>query len=124
MTGGSVFGPPAAPPDEAALARGIETLKEFKFPPFWDEPVENCDPDEIASGICTLGDGTPVKLLGNVGWNDDLVADKPIPMRARPASNYYWRSNPYKPNGEGGGEGLLPGVDFRVAYWTGRWARR
>ena len=46
-------------------------------------------------------------------------------MAIRPPSNYFWRSNPYEVNsGGGGGSLLLPGVDFRLAYWMGRWAER
>ena len=124
VTQGSAFNAPAAPPDEGALARGIETLKGFPFPPYWDVLVTNCDDAEIAAAACTLNDGTQVKLLGNVGWGNDLVADQPIPMRVRPPSNYVWRSNPYVPNGGGDGSRLLPAVDFRMAYWMGRWTRR
>jgi hypothetical protein len=122
--GGSVHDAPAGAPDEAALGRGIETLKEFPFPPFWDVSVVNCDDVEIAAGRCTLNDGTEIGLLGNVGWGDKLVADRPIPMRVRPPSNYYWRSNPYEPNGGGDGSRLIPAADFRSAYWTGRYVKR
>jgi hypothetical protein len=44
-------------------------------------------------------------------------------MRVRPVSNYHWRSDPYRPNGEGSPRRLLPGVDFRLAYWMGRYLR-
>lgn len=46
-------------------------------------------------------------------------------MRVRPRSNYYWRSNPYAPNDSAveSDSVLLSTVDFRVAYWLGRWLR-
>lgn len=109
--------------DGAAIERGLETLREFPAPPYWDHGRTNCDAAEIASQRCTLDDGTQVVLLGDVGRGGDLVADQPIPMRVRPPSNYWWRSNPYEPNGEGSGTTLLSGVDFRLAYWMGRWIR-
>jgi hypothetical protein len=102
----------------------VETLKEFKVPPFWDFAIENCDAAELESKSCTANDGTHIDVLGAVGWKGDLVAKQPVPMRLRPPSNYYWRSNPYEFNGGGDGSGLLPAVDFRVAYWTGRFTRR
>ena len=85
----------------------------------------NCDDAEVRSQQCTLDDGSVVGVLGDVGRNDDLVADRPIPMRVRPLSNYFWRSNPYQPNDSAtaGGDVLLSTVDFRVAYWLGRWLR-
>jgi hypothetical protein len=86
--------------------------------------AENCDADEIAANLCLANDGTLLVLLGNVGWNGDLVAASPVPMRTRPPSNYYWRSNPFKVNGDGDGSGMSPAVDFRFAYWMGRWTRR
>ncbi len=109
--------------DAGAIARGAETLREFPAPPYWDTGRNNCDAAEIASQQCTLDDGTQVVLLGDVGRGGDLVADRPIPMRVRPPSNYWWRSNPYQPNGDGDGNVLLSGVDFRLAYWMGRWIR-
>ena len=123
-TGGSAFEAPSAAPDEAAVARGVQTLKEFKVPPFWDTAVTNCDEAELASGSCTAVDGTHLDILGPLGWKGDVVAKQPVPMRLRPPSNYYWRSNAYTFNGGGTGAGLQPGVDFRVAYWTGRFTRR
>jgi hypothetical protein len=123
-TGHSVFDAPSAPPDEVAVAHGVETLKEFKVPPFWDFAIENCDAAELESKSCTAVDGTHIDVLGALGWKGDVVAKAPVPMRLRPPSNYYWRSNPYQFNGGGDGSGLLPAVDFRVAYWTGRFTRR
>ena len=108
-------------PDTEAMARGLQTLKEFPEPPYWDVTRTNCDADEIASGSCTADDGTHLDVLGNLGRNEELITVQPIPMRIRPPSNYHWRSNPYDPNGGGDGSRLLPGVDFRYVYWFGRW---
>ncbi len=109
--------------DTEALARGLKTLADFPESPVWGRNVENCDEDEIAAGVCVLNDGTEVRILGEVGWNDKLVVDKIVPMAVRPISNYYWRSPPYAPNGNSGENNLVPAVDFRVAYWMGRWIR-
>jgi hypothetical protein len=124
VSGASAFSKPEKEPDSGALQRGIETLKGFPSPPYWDSQVINCDDDEIASKSCTALDGTHLDLLGFVGRGDTLVAKQPVPMKTRPPSNYFWRSNPYEPNGGGNGERLIPAVDFRMAYWLGRWTRR
>jgi len=121
LTGSSAFGPMAAPPDSGAMERGLQTLRDFREPPYWDENVVNCDPQEVASGDCELNNGERVKVLGEVGRNGDLIVDKPVPQAVRPPSNYHWRSNPYQPNGGGDGSRLIPGVDFRYAYWYARW---
>lgn len=113
---------PDRPFDQGALGRATQTLREFVPPPAFDAPRTNCDEAEIAASRCTLDDGTVVGLLGNVGRGDKLVADVPIPMRVRPPSNFHWRSNPYEPNG-GANDRLMPGYDFRLAYWLGRWVR-
>jgi hypothetical protein len=72
--------------------------------------------------VCVDGT-TELSLLGYVGRGDKLVSREPVPMRVRPPSNYYWRSNPYEPNSEGDTDRLLGAVDFRYAYWLGRWTR-
>ncbi|MCA9771167.1 MAG: hypothetical protein KC466_02085, partial [Myxococcales bacterium] len=123
LADGGAFGPASGDYDPVALAQAIETLHAFPEPPFWDIHRENCDADEIAANYCIADDGTELHLLGYVGRGDTLVALEPIPMRIRPPSNYFWRSNPYEPNGGGDGSRLLPGVDFRFVYWAGRWAR-
>ncbi len=119
----SAYTPFPRRPDAEALAKGIATLKAFPEPPFWDIARTNCDDDEIASGSCVAEDGTPLDLLGYQGRGDTLIAVQPIPMRIRPPSNYFWRSNPYEPNGGGDGSRLIPGVDFRYTYWYGRWVK-
>lgn len=111
------------PFDQEAIARGTQTLLDYPAAPYFDRAVENCDADEIASGVCTLRDGTEVRVLGEVGWNDSLVVDKIVPMAVRPPSNYHWRSPPYRPNGGNDSGHINPAVDFRVAYWLGRWVR-
>jgi hypothetical protein len=110
------------PADATALANGVETLRAYPDAPYFEDAVVNCDEAEIASGSCVLGDGTTVKLLGEVGWGDTLVARELVPMAVRPASNYHWRSDPHRVNGEASPR-LLPAVDFRMAYWMSRWVR-
>jgi hypothetical protein len=116
--------PPSAAIDQAALNRALESLREFPKPPYWDQARVNCDDAEITSAKCIAEDGTPLDLLGYVGRGDELVSAQPVPMRVRPYSNYHWRSNPYAVNGEGSGDVLLPGSDFRLAYWMARWLAR
>jgi hypothetical protein len=123
MAGSSAFGDMTSLPDTGAVQRGIETLRQFPVPPFWEWAVENCDSAEIAAKKCTCIDGSEIELLGEVGWKGTLVASTVLPMKIRPPSNYYWRSNPYGVNGGGDGGRLLPGVDFRYAYWLGRWSK-
>jgi len=123
VSGASAFGTMRTSPDVDAVARGVQTLRDFRDPPYWDEEVVNCDEAEIASGRCILLDGTQVHVLGEVGRNGDLITQEPIPAAVRPPSNYHWRSNPYKPNGGGDGSRMNPGVDFRYAYWYGRFVR-
>jgi hypothetical protein len=117
---GTAFGPMTGPPDEGARARGVETLTEFWEPPYFAQNRLNCDDVEIESGQCIGIDGTPIQVLGYVGRNGELVASGPVPMRIRPASNYYWRSNPYAVNG-GDDSGLYAANDFRFCYWMARW---
>ncbi|MEZ4407192.1 MAG: hypothetical protein R3A52_12020 [Polyangiales bacterium] len=107
----------------APLTRATTTLREFPDAPFWETPRTNCDDDEVASGMCVGDDGTVIPLSTMPGRGDSLVAAIPIPMRIRPPSNFYWRSDPYRPNGGGTPRRVLPGVDFRLAYWMGRYLR-
>ena len=123
MAGASVNHPMYIPPDADVMGRGLQTLRDFPTPPFWEFQVINCDDAEIASGSCTAVDGTHFDVLGYVGRNEDLITVQPVPMRIRPPSNFYWRSNPYMPNGGGNGGRLIGGADFRFAYWLGRYVR-
>lgn len=102
--------------DAATTARAVAQLGEFVDPPYWDDPVENCDANELAAGTCTAIDGTTQITL--VAPNRGESRD-PLPKRLRPPSNFEWRSDPRTVNG-GGGPRLDPGGDFRCAYWMGR----
>ncbi len=110
--------------DGDALSRSLDTLAQFESPPYWDTGRINCDEAELTAGSCTAIDGmTTITLHENPGRGDHPVAAHPVPMRLRPESNFHWRSDPYRVNGSGSGEELLPGVDFRLAYWMGRYLR-
>jgi hypothetical protein len=127
--------------DQGAMTRGLTTLNHFPTPPYWDVRRENCpgmscdqcgDTDaecgkcETApepGSICTDPEGGTFTNLGCAGRNCDMVTKEPIPMGKLPPSNFHWRSNPYVPNGGGDGSRLIPAVDFRGAYWLGRWTR-
>lgn len=113
----------AAGLDAGAVARATGTLREFPDAPFWERSRTNCDEAEVAARSCVGDDGTPIPLSATAGRGDTLVAAAPVPMRIRPSSNFYWRSDPYRPNGEGSPRSLLPGVDLRMAYWMGRYLR-
>jgi len=124
MCDASADSPCKTEPDQEAIDRAVETLREFPEPPFFEYERINCDEAEIQSGSCVAEDGTQLTVLGEVGRNGDLITAEPLPMRIRPPSNYYWRSNPYKPNGGSAGSGMYAGPDFRLAYWMGRFIRR
>jgi hypothetical protein len=108
------------PFDGDAVARGVETLKQFPRAPYWELAVENCDEAEVMAKLCTAVDGSTIELHDDLGRGEIVIAKRPVPMEIRPASNYHWRSNPYAVNGGGDGSRLLPAVDFRAAYWMGR----
>ncbi|MCZ7585999.1 MAG: hypothetical protein M5R36_23225 [Deltaproteobacteria bacterium] len=124
MAGSSAFDPMFEQPDQDAVDRGVETLLAFDTPPYWSRFVENCDDAEEAAFDCIGIDGvTHITPLGPVGRKGTLVAVEPIPKAIRRPSNFEWRSNPYEYNGGGSESELLPGVDFRWAYWLGRWSK-
>jgi hypothetical protein len=127
--------------DTEALASGLETLKAFREPPYWDEKVQNCpvyEPirckeqrsetgscswdEEALAEPCTGVDGvTKLTPIGCAGWKCTPVVDAAVPWELQVPSNYHWRSAPHQANGGGDGSRMMPGVDFRFAYWTGRW---
>lgn len=122
-SGGAWMKAPSAPSfDAAAVARGLETLREFPAAPYYDSPVINCDDAEIDAGSCLLLDGKTTVTLGS-GRGASLVADTPLPMRLRPASNFHWRSNPHAVNSSGSGQNIFAGTDIRLAYWMARYVR-
>ncbi len=132
MAGAAPGGVAVSSPDMDAVGRGLETLHEYAEAPYWDFGVENCpeavcdcEDTSVDSSACVSAiDGTTeMTVLGCVGRNCDLIVEEPMPMRLRPPSNYFWRSNPLRPNGGGSGSNLLPAVDFRVAYWLGRFVK-
>lgn len=110
--------------DAQSIARGVASLSGFPAPPYFARGRLNCDEHEAQAGVCTLDDGSQVTLTGVGGRFDELLSATPLPMSVRPPSNYWWRSNPYVVNGEADGTSLHSGVDFRIAYWMGRFVRR
>ncbi|HCH67002.1 MAG: hypothetical protein CL927_06935 [Deltaproteobacteria bacterium] len=110
--------------DDAVLDRVLADLRGFSDAPYFPESRVNCDEVEIEAGVCTALDGSTLHLLGEAGWNDTLIAEEPLPMSIRPASNYHWRSNPYQVNGDAGATAFLGAVDFRFVYWMGRFIER
>ncbi len=129
--GGHAWGRMSKDPDAEAIARGVTTLKQYKDAPYWNYAGILC-PDavcteeepEVAVPDCTPVEGVHLTVMGCVGRNADMITEEPIPMSLLGPSNYHWRSNPYQPNRDGDGGAIQPGVDFRIAYWIGRWARR
>ncbi len=116
-SGGSTF-------DDTVLERTLTDLHGFTPAPYFPEARINCDEAEVEAGVCTAIDGSTIHLLGDVGWNDSLISDEPLPMAIRPASNYHWRSNPYQVNGDPGTTQFYSAVDFRFVYWMGRYVQR
>ena len=109
---------------DAAVGAALVGLSDFWTAPYVPEARVNCDEVEVAAGACTALDGSPITLLGPIGWNDALISLEPLSLAIRPASNYHWRSNPYEVNGDPGVGQLYSGVDLRVVYWMGRYAQR
>lgn len=107
----------AAGPGATAVAEGLATLREAKPAPTWDLEVQNCDAAELAANSCTGVDGTPIALASTAG---SALSTEPLPMRLRPPSNFWWRSDPHQVNGGGGGERLNPSAELATAYWLGR----
>ena len=135
----SAFSPAATEPLPTAVENGIDTLRRFAEPPYWNYEVINCPafeacscaddqcscPPEATAEACVASDGeTLLTPLGCKGWKCAVVVDAAIPWDLQRPSNYHWRSSPHEANGGGDGGGLLPGVDFRFAYWMGRWTQR
>jgi len=118
--GGTIWSQPDGSVNPQQLADGIDGLKGFVTPPYYDYKVEQCDETELASGDCVFENGTEAEVYDEGGRKGSTVCNKPIPKAIRRPSNYEWRSNPYNPNGGGEGGNLLPGIDFRIAYWLGR----
>ncbi len=121
----SAHGPTTGVVDAKAVQNAQETLTAFPAPPFWSKAVENCDAKELSSMVCTAIDGKTTFIINPVSDRGDKPQSiTPVPFHLRPTSNYDWRSNPFRVNGSGGGGLMLTGVDFRIAYWIGRWVRR
>lgn len=118
-SGASAYGTGDAA-DPALLSKLVGILDAFPTAPFFAETVENCDAAELASLDCVGVDGTPLPLHESLGRGGLPVAAVPVPMRIRPPSNYYWRSNPYQVNRVEDGLALFGGVDFRWVYWAAR----
>jgi hypothetical protein len=119
--------------DDEAAAGAADDLRGFAPAPAFEDAVENCDPEEIATGVCTGIDGvTRIELYGHFDGdvfvpgssrNASPVATTYVPQPLRPPSNFEWRSDPYRVNG-GGSDLLDPRGDWRAAYWAGRYLRR
>ena len=137
----SAFGPAAREPDSTAMANGLDTLKKFHEPPYWDHAVVNCPAyipidckgqwnetekcswEEMdLTQPCIAVDGvTELTPAGCKGWKCTEVVSEALPWEVQRPTNYHWRSPPHEPNSDGDGSEMLPGVDFRFAYWLGRW---
>jgi len=130
-------------PDE--VAEGIQTLKEWPYPPvYWEENVLNCDRDELAQGRCLAVDNTTIielpslhdpslvqsysdndyctstKRTGLGHSGDTIVAEHVVPRRLRGPSNNDWRSDPFEVNRCGNPYEVEAVPDIMAAYWLGR----
>jgi len=107
-------------------AGGIQTLDEWPEPPNFNDPVINCDADEIAQGWCLAVNGVDIIELPPPefrGAGGDLIAEHVVPRRVRGHSNFDWRSNPFEPNRGGNGRRLNPNGEMLAAYWMGRYLK-
>lgn len=108
----------------SAVTRGIQTLREFDMPPYWQTDVINCDEAELAAMSCVAVDGvTPITIAETLGRGGIPVATEPLPKRLRPDDNFEWRSDPHRVNGTAGSR-LNPGGGFHGAYWMGRYLQQ
>jgi hypothetical protein len=121
--GGGAWWSTEAAVHEEAYASMLRTLTGFPDVLHYDVARLNCDEAEITAGECVAEDGSTIVLADGSGRGDIVVAAHGLPIRVRPPSNYYWRSNPYQVNGEGSGQTWFPGVDFRYVFWLGRFAK-
>jgi hypothetical protein len=126
------------------VAEGVRTLMGWPYPPpFWAEPVINCDLAELDLGECEAQNDPsyiielPFKkdpglyqtyettdLCGQdmgLGHNSDVVAEYVIPRRLRGPSNNDWRSNPFSVNRCGNPYTVEAVPDIIAAYWLGRY---
>ena len=130
-----------APPPSEALESGLDTLRKFAPAPYWEVEVVNCpiletfecadqyretgqctwDPVVLEDGCVAIDGETVLEPIGCSGWKCTTVVAEALPWELQRPTNYHWRSPPHDPNGNGDGTNLLPGVDFRFAYWLGRW---
>ena len=107
-----------------AVSQGVQTLREFDMPPYWQTEVINCDEAELAAGRCIAIDGvTEITIADTAGRGGGPVATEPLPKRLRPKDNFEWRSDPHSVNG-GAGSRLNPGGGFHGAYWMGRFLQQ
>ena len=121
----TALGPTTGVVEEDAVDRALATLRAFPAAPYWDAPVENCDDTELSFHFCIGIDGsTPIIVSPVEGRGGYDMAVAPLPVHLRPPSNYHWRSSPFAVNGGGSPTRMLPGVDFRIAYWLGRFVLR
>ena len=104
-----------------ALDEGLRTLREARAAPTWNSAVVHCDATELSTRACAAADGTPLPLASTPGWGGGPVALEPLPMRLRPPSNFWWRSDPHAVNGGDDGTRLDPSGELATAYWLGRW---
>src|SRR5262249_52506451 len=77
--------------DKTAVARGREPLSASPAAPYYASGIQNCDANEVAAGSCVLLDGTTTVSLTEV--KGEVIANLPIPMKLRPPSDFFWRSN-------------------------------
>lgn len=88
---------------------------------YWDDPRINCDEAELAAKQCLAIDGKTIIEIAGIDKDGSPVAKEALDPSIRPNSNFNARSNPFDPNGGGGGRMLNPGGDLLAAYWMGRY---
>jgi hypothetical protein len=82
----------AGPNLPGVVAGAIQTANEFHGPPGFNDPMINCEPEEILQGWCLAVDNETIITLAPTeyrygGHNSSLVAEHVIPRRLRENSN-------------------------------------
>ncbi len=101
-------------------ARMTADLGGFQPAPAIERDLVNCDPTEIAAGVCTAVDGTTqIVLASGMGHGGSVEAKDIVPMSVRPDTDFAWRSDPHDVNGTASTL-MDPRGDWLTAYWLGR----
>lgn len=112
------FDQPEDAPDYQALAEDIvRSVTDFPEPPLYKIPKElpQLPIDPFSELLVALQEQLGIDL----GW--ELQSKEPQQIRDRCHKNFLWHSSPYVLECEANPALLLPGHDYLIAYWLGRY---